>query len=86
MATTTLGILSVTSAWQEVTATFAGAANVDVMIFNRGPGSLQVYDNPSAPGSDSLGSNVPVGEDIYVSSEKIYVRSPGGTTANIRTL
>ena len=81
MATDTLNDFPVTNNWQDIVATIAGAAAIDLVLQNLGTTTIAVAQGgTSAPLEIKSGYRVKPGDDIYANNAHIWVKALGGTS------
>lgn len=83
MATATLGNLAVSGDWKDVTATYAGAANVTVLIQNLDDDYVDVvFGGGSAPTGKS-GVRLDTLDGVKGSAANIWVRGDGTISVTV---
>jgi len=81
MATDTLNDFIVTNNWQDIVATTAGAAGIDLTLQNLGTTTIAVVQGgTSAPLDTKSGYRVKPGDDIYANNAHLWVKALGGTS------
>lgn len=76
MATDTLNDFPVTNQWQDIVATIAGAAGVDLMLQNVGQSTVAVVQGGvSPPGEEKSGWRIAPGGDLYVNNAHLWVKA-----------
>lgn len=77
MATSTLGNLTTTAAWQDITATYGTAASANVLIQNADSEVVQiVFGGASAPSGKS-GITLDTYDSVQGNAANIWVRGSG---------
>ena len=82
MATETLGNLTVTAAWQDVTATYASAASVGVLIQNLDDDYVDVVFGGASVPSGKSGVRLDTLDSIEGNAANIWVRGDGTVSIN----
>lgn len=77
MATATLGNLAVTANWQDVTATYSGAASVDTLIQNLDDDYVEVVCGVASAPSGKTGVRLDTLDSFQVNAANIWVRGDG---------
>lgn len=78
MATDTLNDFPVTSSWQDIVATIAGAASIDLVLQNVGTTTVAVVQGGASPPTEQKsGQRVSPGGDLYVNNAHLWVKSFG---------